>query len=148
MDNILAIIKRKPPVFLIVSLGYLVLVGLLKWRLEPPIGALLFLAGGAIGVYLLDAAEVFFALNPSPFRSIIFLAGFVVVSLFIATSSGVLLAQGLVLSLYLTMILWQIGERQLRGNLDSWYPPILAQWGLPLFIFIFLIETFLFIAWA
>ena len=147
MDNILAIIKRKPAVFLIVSLGYLVLVGLLKWRLEPPIGALLFLAG-AIGVYLLDAAEVFFALNPSPFRSIIFLAGFVVVSLFIATSSGARIAQGLVLSLYLTLILWQIGERQVTGTLAQWYPPMLAEWGLPLFTFIFFIETYLFIAWA
>jgi len=78
----------------------------------------------------------------------VFLIGFVVVSLFIATSSGARIAQGLVLSLYLTLILWQIGERQVTGALVQWYPPILAEWGLPLFTFIFLIETYLFIAWA
>ena len=139
MDNIFAIIKRKPTLFLFMSLGYLLLVGFLKWQIHPPISAIWFFVGGAVGVYFLDAAEVFFALSPSPFRSFVFLIGFVVVSLFIATSSGARIAQGLVLSLYLTLILWQIGERQLRGNLDSWYPPILAQWGLPLFIIIFLI---------
>lgn len=134
MDKVLAIIKRKPLVFLIISLSYLVLVGLIKWHLTPPLAALWFILGGAIGVYLLDGAEVFFALNPSPFRGIAFLIGFMVVSLFVTTSSGSPLAQGLVLSMYVTLILRQAY--------------ILARWGLALFIFLFLIETFLFIAWA
>jgi hypothetical protein len=155
MDKIVAIVKRKPPLFLIVSLGYLILVGLLKWHLSPPLGALWFLIGGAIGVYFLDAAEVFFALNPSPFRSVIFAGAFVIVSLFVATSSGSLLAQGLVFSLYLTLILWQVGQWQYSGNLDDWYRMIAApvtttveRWGLIIFTLIFLIETFLFLAWA
>ena len=148
MDKIIAIVKRKPIVFLIVSLGYLILVGLLKWHISPPLSAIWFLVGGVVGVYLLDAAEVFFALNPSPFRSFLFLIGLVIVSLFVETSSGSLLAQGLVFSLYLTLILWQIGQKQVSGSLSDWYPPLLAQWGLWLFSAIFVIETLLFLAWA
>ena len=155
MDKILAIVKRKPPLFVFLSLGYLVLVGLLKWHLAPPIGALWFLLGGAIGVYLLDGAEVFFALSPSPFRSVIFTGAFVIVSLFVSTSSGSLLAQGLVFSLYLTLILWQVGQWQYSGNLDDWYRMIatpvtrtVERWVLLLFTLIFIVETLLFLAWA
>lgn len=155
MDKLLAIIKRKPPFFLFVSLGYLVLVGLIKWHIHPPIGALWYIVGGFIGVYLLDAAEVFFALNPSPFRSIVFVGAFVIVSLFVLTSSGSLLAQGLVFSLYLTLILWQVGQWQYSGTLDDWYRMISGsvsrtaqQWGLVILILIYIIETYLFIAWA
>lgn len=155
MDKFVAILKRKPLVFLFISLGYLVLVGILKWRLHPPLGALWFIFGGAIGVYFLDAAEVFFALTPSPFRSIVFAGAFTIVSLFVLTSSGSLLAQGLVFSLYLTLILWQIGQWQLTGNLEDWYrmvatPVTLATQRLFLFIFsgVFVIETILFLAWA
>jgi hypothetical protein len=155
MDKLREIIKRKPPVFLIVSLGYLVIVGLFKWHMPPPLGAIWFLVGGVVGVYLLDAAEVFFALNPSPFRSIVFVGAFVVVSLFVSTSSGSLLAQGLVFSFYLTLILWQVGQWQFSGNLDDWYRMIrgpvtktFEKWGLIIFSIIFIIETLLFLAWA
>lgn len=155
MDKLLAIIRRKPPLFFILSLGYLVLVGLLKWHVSPPLEALWFLLGGAIGVYFLDGAEVFFALNPSPFRSIVFVGAFVIVSLFVSTSSGSLLAQGLVFSLYLTLILWQVGQLQYSGNLNDWYGMIatpvsvaVERWGLIIFTFIFLVETVLFLAWA
>ncbi len=155
MDKILAIIRRKPPLFLFISLGYLVLVGLIKWQVHPPLGALWFLVGGAIGVYLLDGAEVFFALTPSPFRSIVFALALALVSLFILTSSGSLLAQGLVFSLYLTLILWQAGQWQLTGNLHDWYgmvaspPPARVQrWILMVFTLVFFVETVLFLAWA
>lgn len=155
MDKILAIIKRKPPLFLFLSIGYLIIVGLLKWHISPPIGALWFILGGAIGVYLLDGAEVFFALSPSPFRSIVFAGAFMILSLFVLTSSGSLLAQGLVFSLYLTLILWQVGQWQYSGNLDDWYKMIAApvtvtieRWSLIAFTFIFLVETVLFLAWA
>ena len=155
MDKVLAIVKRKPPLFLFLSLGYLFVVGLIKWQIHPPIGALWFLVGGAIGVYLLDGAEVFFALSPSPFRSIVFVAAFALVSLFVLTSSGSLLAQGLVFSLYLTLILWQAGQWQMSGNLNDWYrmvatpaSPTTQRWGLILFAVLFFVETFLFLAWA
>lgn len=152
MNKLLAIINRKPLVFIIASLVYLVLVGFLKWAFTPPLAGLWFMAGALLGIYFLDAAEAFFHLTPSPFRSIVFAGGFVLVSFFVVTSSGSLLASGLVLSLYLTMILWQIGEWRVAGNLDSWYRMIaggvdqqVQRWVMVLFVVLFLAETYLFI---
>ncbi|MCX6791456.1 MAG: hypothetical protein NT149_00235 [Candidatus Gottesmanbacteria bacterium] len=149
------IIARKPTFFLFVSLGYLVVVGLCKWFIHPSLDTVWFFLGVVIGVYLLDAAEVFFAINPSPFRSIVFAGGFVVVSLFIVTSANAMLADGLVLSLYITMLLWQIGEWQITGNLNSWYRMIagpvsvpLQKWGMIIFAVLFVVETLLFLRWA
>ncbi len=152
MDKFLEILRKKPLLFFVISLGYLMAVGFLKWGTSPPWGALWFMAGAILGIYFLDAAEVFFHLVPSPFRSIIFAAGFVLVSFFVVTSSGSLLASGLVLSLYLTMILWQIGQWRVAGNLDSWYQMIAGGvgvktqlWLLTAFALLFFIETYLFI---
>lgn len=152
LENVKAIIRRKPAFFFVVSIVYLLLAGLLKWRLQPAWDLLWYLIGGTIGVYFLDIAEVFFALEPSPFRSILFAGAFVLVSLFIVTSSGSALASGLVLSLYLSLVLWQVGQWRLRGNLDSWYSMIAATvehrvqwWGLVVFAGLFVLETLLFI---
>jgi hypothetical protein len=149
------IVFRKPLLFLFVSLGYLVGVGLLKWFIHPPLDAVWFLAGGVIGVYLLDAAEVFAAINPSPFRSIVFAGAFVVLSLFVVTSANSMLADGLVLSLYLTMLLWQLGQWQIAGNLNTWYRMVaepvslsLERWGMIIFGALFVVETLLFLRWS
>jgi hypothetical protein len=146
---------RKPLLFLFVSLGYLILVGFLKWFIHPPIDVLWFILGGAIGVYLLDAAEVFFAITPSPFRSIVFAGAFVILSLFVVTSANSILADGLVLTLYVTMLLWQLGEWQITGNLNAWYrmvagpvAPALQRWGMIIFATFFIVETLLFLRWA
>lgn len=152
MDKVMEIIKKKPILFLAVSVGFALGVGILKWRITWPPQAFLYLAGAILGVYFLDGAEVFFNLKPSPFRSIVFAVGFTVVSLFIVTSSGSFVASGLVLSLYLSLILWQIGELQISGNLNSWYRMVVGQvslsiqrWILFVFIAFFVLETFLFI---
>ncbi len=152
MNKVVEIINRKPVLFVVAALGYLTIVGFLKWWITPPWTALWFMAGGMLGIYFLDIAEVFFNLTPSPFRSIVFSAAFVLVSFFVVTSSGSLLASGLVLSLYLTLILWQLGEWQVRGNLSSWYQMVagpveqnIQRWGVVLFTFIFLVESYLFI---
>jgi hypothetical protein len=149
------IISRKPLLFLFLSLGYVGLLGFAKWFIHPPLEAVWFIFGGAIGVYLLDAAEVFFAINPSPFRTIVFAGAFVVLSLFVVTSSNSMLASGLVLSLYLTMLLWQIGQWQIDGNLNTWYRmvagPVSVQhqkWGMIIFAALFAVETLLFLRWA
>ncbi len=149
------IISRKPLVFLFASLGYLLLVGFLKWYIRPPMGAVWFVLGGAIGVYILDAAEVFFAINPSPFRTIVFAGAFVILSLFVVTSANSMLADGLVLSLYLTMLFWQVGEWQISGNLNTWYRMVegsvsipLQRWGMVIFAVLFVVETLLFLRWA
>ena len=149
------IISRKPLLFLFVSLAYLVGVGLLKWFIHPPLGAVWFVLGGVIGVYLLDAAEVFFAINPSPFRSIVFAGAFVVLSLFVVTSANSMLATGLVLSVYLSMLLWQVGEWQISRNLTAWYRMVEGpvsvprqKWGMIIFAALFFVETYLFLRWA
>jgi hypothetical protein len=154
MQKILQIVKRKPLLFVVASVVYVLLVGFAKWQVAPPLESLWFLVGALIGVYFLDAAEVFFALNPSPFRSMVFAAGFVVVSFFVVTSSGSLLASGLVLSLYLSLVLWQLGEWQVTHSLTQWYRMIAGpvsvrtqQWILLAFVALFLVETWLFIRW-
>ncbi len=152
MNNIIEIIKKKPLLFLVVSIGYALGVGVMKWGIAWPPQAFLYVAGAIIGVYFLDAAEVFFALTPSPFRSIVFMAVFAVVSFFVVTSSGSFVGSGVVLSLYLSLLLWQIGELQRRGNLNSWYRMVAGvpsctqqKWILFLVATIFVLESYLFI---
>jgi hypothetical protein len=154
MNTIIEIIRRKPVFFLLISVGYILLVCFLKWNIRPVANTALFAAGGLAGVYFLDVAEVFFHLTPSPFRTNVFAALFVLVGLFIVTSSGSMTASGLVLSLYLTLILWQIGEWMLKKNLNDWYRMIagtistrIQMWMLLAFIVVFIIETILFIRW-
>lgn len=154
MNKVFEIIRRKPPLFLLLSLGYLAIVGFLKWNIHPVAATALFVGGGVVGVYFLDIAEVFFHLMPSPFRSIVFATLFALVGLFIVTSSGSVTASGLVLSLYLILILWQIGELEIKKNLNDWYRMVagpvstrIQVWILVGFIAVFLIETLLFIHW-
>lgn len=149
------IISRKPLLFLFVSLVYLLSVGFMKWFIHPPLDGVWFIIGGIVGVYLLDASEVFFAINPSPFRSIVFAGAFVALSLFVVTSANSMLADGLVLTLYLTMLLWQLGQWQIEGNLHSWYRMVegpvsvqLEKWGMVIFGTLFVVETLLFLRWA
>ena len=127
METVKALIARKPRVYLYASLLYVLGIVLLKWLLHPSLDALWFVIGGVLGVYFLDAAELFFALNPSPFRSIVFEALFAVVAFFVISSSSSAIGGGLVLSLFLQMLLWQIGEWKMLGNLSSWYRMVNAS---------------------
>ncbi len=124
LQHIQEIIKRKPTVFIVVSVVYLLITAILKWTIHPNIDTILYIIGGILGVFFLDIAEIFFDLNPSPFRGMLFFFSFIAVCFFIVTSSGSALASGLVLSLYLTMLLWQIGQWRLSGDLSSWYSMI------------------------
>lgn len=135
-----------------VSVAYAFGVGVAKWGVGWPPQAALYFAGALIGVYFLDAAEVFFRVTPSPVRSIVFMAAFTLVSFFIVTSSGSFVGSGLVLSIYLSLLLWQIGELGIAGNLNSWYrmvsglPSIIQQkWIVVFLTAIFLLESYLFI---
>lgn len=154
MKTVLAIIKRKPLAFLFLSLGYVAAVVLMKWQVTPPLAAIWFVVGAIMGTYFMDIGEVFFNLSPSPFRTIVFACAYIIVSLFVVTSSGSMLASGLVLSLFLTLVLWQVGEWQIHRNLNSWYRMVATpvsvatqQWLLVAFIAVFLVETWLFIRW-
>ncbi|OGG28803.1 hypothetical protein A2973_02045 [Candidatus Gottesmanbacteria bacterium RIFCSPLOWO2_01_FULL_49_10] len=152
MEKVKEIIRKKPLLFLVVSVVYALGVGVLKWGIAWPPQAALYFGGAILGVYFLDGAEVFFHLTPSPFRSIVFVAMFALVSLFVVTSSGSYLGSGLVLSLYLSLLLWQLGEWKLVGNLTSWYRMVAGpvsvttqRWVLVALAAIFLVETYLFI---
>ena len=110
------------------------------------------MVGGIVGIYFLDVAEDFFALTPSPFRSIVFMSVYVFVSFFVTTSSSVALARGLVLSLFLQLLFWQVGEWRLTGSNASWYRMTadmvhvrIQQWILIGFVVVFIIETYVFI---
>lgn len=152
MGRMLGIIQNKPPAFVLGGLVYILIVGFLKWKVTPPAGALWFVGGGILGVYFLDIAEAYIRLTPSPFRSIVFAAMFSAVSLFVVTSSSSLLAQGLVLTLYLMLLMMQIVAWRKDGNLESWYRMIAGSVSLPtqrmiLWVFgvLFLIESYLFL---
>jgi hypothetical protein len=152
MEKIKVIIQRKPLLFLLITIGYLLIAGLVKWNIHPTIGSATFIVGGLFGIYFLDVAEVFFALQPSPFRSVLFLTGLIIVSMFVITSSGSMLASGLVLSLFLSILLWQVGEWELHKNLNDWYRMVAGpvttqtqQWILLSCIGMFIVETIVFI---
>jgi hypothetical protein len=152
MDKIKALIVKKSAKDLLISLVYLLLIIAVKWNIHPNLATLLFLIGGVMGIYFLDIAEIFFKLTPSPFSSIVFCAAFVVVSLFIVTSSGSALAGGLVLMLYLVLIMRQLSDFRVTGNLESWYRmvagPISFQTQnmiLAVFMIIFLVESLMFV---
>lgn len=146
------LIRSKPRIFVYITGVYLLLLVLIKWLTNPSLDALWFFVGGAIGIYFLDAAEIFFGLQPSPFRSIVFGALFAIVAFFVVTSSASMVGIGLVLSLYLQMLLWQVGEWRVNKNIDSWYGmvagPVSASTQRTILIVsfvIFFVETIIFV---
>lgn len=150
MDKIVALIRQKPRVFVYASCAYLLFVMMIKWLFHPSLDALWFFLGGILGMYFLDAAELFFALHPSPFRSIVFGTLFAVVTFFVVTSSTSVIGMGLVLSLYLQLLLWQVGEWNMVGNLNSWYTMVAGPVSLSaqrsvfaVSVVIFLVVTYL-----
>ena len=152
METVKALIRKKPLFFVILTGIYVILTVFLRWHIHLSWDTLWFVIGAAVGIYFLDGAELFFRLEPSPFRSVVFGALFIVVSFFIVTSSASTLAAGLVLSLYLQMMLWQTGEWRLSGNLDSWYrqlaqplPHKIQLWILWGSIGFFVLETAIFV---
>lgn len=106
-------------------------------------------------MYFLETAEEFFHLDPSPFRSVVFVGLFAVVSFFVVSSSGSFLAAGLVLLIYLTLVFWQLGEWMMVKHLNRWYgmvaepvSPTIQGWIMIVTIVFFFIETVLFLRGA
>jgi len=124
MEKIQKIIQSKPTWILLLIVSYILILGILKWRLTPDITTVFYLLGGVFGVYFMDLAEMIFDIHPSPFRTIIFTVLFGVVSFFVVTSSGSMFASGLVLALYFTLLLDQAEEWQTQSNLNRWYTMI------------------------
>jgi len=121
MDKIKAIITSKPTWVVLVIFSYILILGVLKWRLSPDLTTVFYLFGGLFGVYFMDLADLVFNIQPSPFRSVLFIILFGVVSFFVVTSSGSMFASGLVLSLYFTLLLLQAEEWQENRNLNAWF---------------------------
>jgi len=121
MDKLKQIIKSKPQWVVLLIFSYILILGVLKWKMTPDLTTVYYLVGGLFGVYFMDIAEVVFDIHPSPFRSILFVVLFSVVSFFVVTSSGSMFAAGLVLSLYFTLFLMAAEEWQEHGNLNGWY---------------------------
>ncbi|MCJ7826481.1 hypothetical protein MUP56_02605 [Patescibacteria group bacterium] len=152
MDKLKQIIKSKPRWVVLLIFSYILILGVLKWRLSPDISTVFYLLGGLFGVYFMDLADLVFDIKPSPFRSIVFIVLFGIVSFFIVTSSGSMFAAGLVLSLYFTLLLLQAEEWQEYQNLNAWFtlgmsrPSVKVQRWIVLGIALFLVlETLLFI---
>lgn len=143
MEKIRFFLAKKPPLFLIGTLVYILLLYILRWNIHPTLEALWFVIGSIIGMYVLEIAEEFFHLNPSPFRSMLFVGLFSLVSFFVLSSSGSLFASGVVLSLFLTLLFWQIGEWTTVHHLHRWYA-ILADPVAPRTQLMVLIITILF----
>ncbi len=121
MQKLFSFLRSKPLFFFWITIGYIVVLYFVKWNIHPTPQAALFVLGSFIGMYFLEAAERFFHLNPSPFRSIVFVVLFSAVSFFVITSSVSYIASGLVLSIFLTLVLWQYGELATIKHLNRWY---------------------------
>lgn len=152
METIRTLIRKKPVVYVVIIAVYTLLVGILKWGMRPDPGMIWFVVGSAVGLYFLDAAEVFFQLHPSPFHSVVFCGLFSLVSLFVVTSSGSTLAIGLVLSAYVQIIGRQIGEWQIAGSLSSWFRMTARieslntqRFMFVVFVLVFFLESIIFI---
>lgn len=152
MEYLRQILHRKPRLLLVISVVYLCIIMILKWWVAPTWARVWFLGGGLLGVYLLDIVESFVALSPSPFRSVIFLALYLVVSFFVVSSGGSEFGSGMVLAVYIQLLLWQIGQWRLQGNLSSWYHMVAGPVAvsvqrsmLILFGVLLLLESYIFI---
>jgi len=126
---------RKKPILLIISLVYLLSLTLFHWGIKPSLEILFFLAGGALGVYFLDLADLIFKMSafdntqakPSPFRNVLFQSPLAVLSLFVLTSSGSLFGTGLVLTLFLGILIDQREELGQSNSLQSWFSVIKTE---------------------
>jgi len=152
MQKLLSFLRCKPVFFFWLTLAYIVFLYAVKWNIHPTLQAGLFAIGSVIGMYFLEGAERFFQLDPSPFRSIVFVGLFTLVSFFVLTSSVSYIASGLVLAIFLTLILWQSGEWVTVKNLNRWYTmladpvkPRLQLGILLLQVAFFIVQTIIFL---
>lgn len=130
--TIRTIIAKKSAYILLLTIGYLAVLAAMKWGMHINVAMLWFLMGGIVGIYLFDAAEVVFAVQPSPFRSIVFVLAFFVVALFALSSSVNMFGKGMIMTLLFTIVLWQSGELKATGTLDRWYSMVQKPVGVRL----------------
>lgn len=117
-----------------VTFVYLLILIASRWKLQPKLEIIFFLAGGLLGVYFLDLAEAIFkfggadaSIDRPAFKNVLFQVAFVVLALFVVTSSGSLFGTGLVFAMYLGMLISQYQQLMATGNLNSWFWPIKTE---------------------
>jgi hypothetical protein len=121
MEQFFRIIRKKPLLYLLVSVSFIVVSAFCKWTIHPTWMTLFFVLGGIMGIYFLDVAEAFIHIDPSPFKSIVFFGALGVVMLFIVTSSGSAFTSGLVLTVYLTLLVRFGHEYMPGGDPNAWF---------------------------
>lgn len=80
-----------------------------------------FILGGVVGIGLLPMAERHIHIQPSPFRSIVFVGGYIATAFFIATSATGSIGKGLVLGMGPLLFLYQLEAYIAHGSLSDWY---------------------------
>ena len=145
-------VMNKPRILFVFPFVYLLLIYIAKWHFGFSLQIALFFVGGVVGMFILDVAEQLFQVNPSPFRTTVFIAALSIVTIYTITSTQELLADGLVLTLTLTLFLYQVSEWKIQRSLQSWYSMLLGtvspnvqKVGLGIFGIVFFLETILFI---
>jgi hypothetical protein len=121
MEYFLQIVRGKPLFHFLIPFLYFVAAGFFKWTIHPTWMTLFFALGALMGIYFLDIGEKFANITPSPFRSVVFFGLLAVVMLFIVSSSGSAFASGLVLTVYLTLLLWFGGDFRQEEDLNKWF---------------------------
>jgi hypothetical protein len=104
LKKIWQITAKKPPVIVISCVLYIIIIAVLKSKFNLSIAPLLFVLGGLIGIYLVDIAEAFVKVEPSPFKTPLFDYAFIVLSFFVISSTGSTLASGIVISIFINII--------------------------------------------
>lgn len=106
------------------SLGYFIVVVILRWRVQPDISILFFYIGGLIGLHLLEIAEAIFVSPIAIFRTVLMQAVLTLLTLFVVTSSASRLGSGIVLFFSLRYILLQHADIVEGRSLASWFKGI------------------------
>jgi hypothetical protein len=152
MNKLKNIIYSKNSSVIGFGLVYIILILIFKWGIKPNFNAVFFALGSVTGLFILDISEALFNIEPSPFRSVIFYVGFILVSLFVTSSSGNPLVSGMVLLMYINMIVILAGEFKSKGNIDSFFRSLnlnmtilVQKITVIMFTFIFLIESIIFV---
>lgn len=103
---------------------FFLLTVLTHWRLSPDRNILLYGIGAILGLELLEFIEVAVNITPSPFRTVLAQALVAVLTMFVLTSSNIMLGKGVVLFLNLRYLLLQQAELNEKKNLASWGSPV------------------------
>jgi len=126
----------------VVSSIYLLIIILFHWGLHPAIGTLVFVIGGFIGLFILDATELAINVEPSPLRNMLTQFIIIVLAFFVVTSTQTNLGSGVILFLSLRILIGQWQDFTRDRNITSWLPQIKTEQHQIYLIIISLLQIF------